>query len=258
MIRTAGIVLTILSVLTTFGIANAGDTDFDHPLDAHLTDSYTEDLGALLERKYIRVLTTFNRTNFFLSGGKLHGCEYALFKITKKSLNKRITRKDLQIVFEFIPLARDRLIPGLIDGHGDIAAAGLTITPGRQKQVAFSNPYWTGIDEVLVSHRAAAPIRDITALSGERIIVRPSSSYYESLLALNQQLKVRGKVPVNIVPADEDLETEDIFELAKSGAITRKVCDSHKEPSWETSISRPTMGSKLGSTIRWMVVRDNS
>ncbi len=237
MIRIIAAVLTFLLWTAAFPAARAQDADTSHPLDAHLAERYAEDMDALLERKYIRVLTTYNRTNFFLARGMLRGFEYALLKEYQKTLNKGITRRELQVVFEFIPVSRDRLIPDLVDGYGDIAAAGLTVTPERCKQVDFTAPYLTGIDEVLVMHRAVAPIRDAAELSGNSVFVRRSSSYYESLLAFNQRLAAQGKRPVKIVRADEILETEDILELVNSGAIGLTVCDSHIANAWAEILS---------------------
>ncbi len=257
MIRTLAVLLTIFFWLALFAPARAQEADNSHPLDAHLTDSYSEDLDGLLKRKYIRVLTTYNRTNFFLDRGKLRGFEYALLRQYQKALNKGVTRRELQIVFEFIPVARDRLIPDLVEGYGDIAAAGLTITPERQKQVDFTTPYVTGIDEVLVTHKAVTPIQDITALSAHSVFVRPSSSYHESLLALNRRLSAQGLWPVKIVPADENLETEDILELVNSGAIARTVCDSHIAAAWaEILTDIRVVGDvtfRKGGDIAWAV-----
>ncbi len=253
------IVALLIILLATPSVApvQAQETEADHPLDAHLADQYQEDLDALLERKYVRILTTYNRTNFFLAGGKPRGFEYALLRQYQKSLNAAITRRHLQVVFEYIPVARDRLIPMLLDGYGDIAAAGLTITSQRRKQVDFTDPYWTGIDEVLVSHNASTPIGAADGLSDERVFVRMSSSYYESLMALNQQLTGQGKAPVRIELADENLETEDILELVNSGAISRTICDSHIAGAWTTVFTdiRVDNGAILrqGADIAWAV-----
>ena len=257
MIRTITALLTIVFCLIAFAPVRAQDSAASHPLDSHLTESYAEDLDALLERKYIRVLTTYNRTNFFLARGRLHGFEYALLRQYQKALNKKTTRREIQIVFEFIPVSRDRLIPDLVDGYGDIAAAGLTVTPKRREQVDFTNPYLTGIDEVLVVHKAIAPIQDIAALSGHSVFVRRSSSYYESLLALNRQLIAQGRRPVKIVLADEDLETEDILELVNSGAIARTVCDSHIANAWADILTDIRVNGEVtvrkGGDIAWAV-----
>ncbi len=257
MIRTITALLTIVFCLIGFAPVRAQDAAASHPLDSHLTESYTEDLDALLRRKYIRVLTTYNRTNFFLAQGKLHGFEYALLREYQKALNKKTTRREIQIVFEFIPVSRDRLIPDLVDGYGDIAAAGLTVTPKRREQVDFTRPYLTGIDEVLVVHKSVAPIQDIAALSGHSVFVRRSSSYYESLLALNRQLIAQRMQPVKIVLADEDLETEDILELVNSGAIARTVCDSHIAAAWADILTDIRVNGKVtfrrGGDIAWAV-----
>lgn len=212
--------------------AAAQGADVSHPLDAHLTERYTGDLGTLRERKYIRVLTAYNRTNFFLENGRLHGFEYALLQAFQKHLNKSVSRKELRIILEFIPVSRGRLIPDLVDGYGDIAAAGLTVTPGREERIDFTDPYLTGIDEVLVMHSSLPPVHDAVDLSGQRILVHPSSSYHDSLLTLNRQLERQGKPAVRIIRADENLETEDILELVNSGAVGRTVCDSHIADLW--------------------------
>jgi membrane-bound lytic murein transglycosylase MltF len=229
----------------------------DHPLDAHLGERYTEDLDDLLERKYVRVLTTYNRTNFFLARGKLRGFEYGLLKKYQASLNKKISRRDLQIVFEFIPVARDRLLSGLVDGYGDIAAAGLTITPQRQDQVRFTRPYLTDIDEVLVTHSSEPSLKAISDLSGKAVFVRPSSSYHESLLTLNRQLAEQRLAPVSIIPADENLETEDILELVNTGAVTRTICDSHIATVWAGLLKNirvhPELAVRKDGHIAWAV-----
>ncbi|MBC2712905.1 MAG: lytic transglycosylase F [Desulfosarcina sp.] len=261
MTRIIAAVLTIFLWLVAFAPARAQDADASHPLDVHLTESYAEDLDGLLERKYIRVLTTYNRTNFFLARGKPRGFEYALLKEYQKALNKDVTRKEIQIVFEFIPVSRDRLIPDLVDGYGDIAAAGLTVTPERQKRVDFTTPYLTGIDEVLVTHKAVSPIRGVAGLSGHSLFVRQSSSYYESLLALNRQLVAKGTRPFKIILADENLETEDILELVNSGAIACTVCDSHIANAWAEILTDIRVYGDVtfrkGADIAWAVRKTN-
>jgi membrane-bound lytic murein transglycosylase MltF len=261
MTRITATALALLFWAAAFTPEDVRATADSHPLDAHLAESYTGDLDDLLERRYIRVLTTYNRTNFFLAQGKPRGFEYALLKEYQKTLNKEITRKEIQIVFEFIPVSRDRLIPDLVAGYGDIAAAGLTVTPKRKKRVDFSNPYWTGIDEVMVTHKATAPIPDAAGLAGLDVFVRPSSSYHESLLALNRKLRAQGKRPVRIVRADENLETEDILELVNSGAIDRTICDRHIADAWARVLSdiriHDNVTVRQGANIAWAVRKTN-
>ncbi|MDY6903474.1 MAG: transporter substrate-binding domain-containing protein [Thermodesulfobacteriota bacterium] len=249
----------LLAIIITATVSFAEDTPH-HPLDTHLSETYTEDLPALRERKYIRVLTTMNRTSFFLAGGRAHGFEYELLKEYEKFLNKDIRSGELKITLEFIPVARDQLLPGLVEGQGDIAAAGLTITEKREKKVDFTRPYLTGVEELLVTHKSIAAPEHPEGLSGKQVFVRPSSSYYESLTALNEQLKKARKKPVKIMAADENLETEDILELVNTGAIRRTICDSHIARVWSTVLPdiRVNEDVKLrtGGRIAWAVPDD--
>ncbi len=242
------------------GAAAAAQASESHPLDAHLTESYTEDLPGLLKRKYVRVLTTLNRTNFFLAGGKARGFEYALLKEYEKFLNRGLKRRELKVTVEFIPVARDRLLSGLVQGFGDIAAAGLTVTERRKERVDFTRPYLTGVDELLVTYRKTAAPESAEGLSGKRVFVRKSSSYYESLAALNRRLEKKGRRPVKIVAADENLETEDILELVNTGAIERTVCDSHIAAIWSEVLSGIRVRQKIkfrrGGRIAWAVRKD--
>jgi len=251
-----GIVIGFLSI----GWANSDDP-LHHPLDAHLSDTYTDDLPGLLEKKYLRVLTTMNRTNFFLAGGKAHGYEYALLKEYEKYLNQRIKRRELRMTLEFLPVSRNQLLPDLINGNGDIAAAGLTVTENRRKRVDFTQPYLTGINELLVSHEDVTAPETAMDLSAKEVFVRKSSSYYESLTTLNQELKRKNMRPVKIVEADENLETEDILELINTGAIHRTVSDSHIADIWSDVLHHIRVHEDIvlrrGGTIAWAVRKNN-
>jgi membrane-bound lytic murein transglycosylase MltF len=232
-----------------------------NPLASHFSEKYTDDLNVLLKKKYIRVLTTFNRTNFFLSEGKLYGHEYSLLKEYEKSLNMGVKKGELRIVLEFKPVSRDRLVSGLVEGYGDIAAAGLTITPTRLKEADFTDPYLTGIDEVVITHKGGPKIRAAEDLSGREVFVRESSSYYESLVSLNRRLLNLEKRPVEIIKADEDLETEDILEMVNAGAIEITLSDSHIAGIWSKVLKNLQVHRKVtlrsGIQIAWMVRKNN-
>jgi len=231
------------------------------PLASHLRQRYTDDLDGLLRRRYVRVLTTFNRTNFFIAGGKQYGFEYSLLRDYEKFLNRKIKRKDLRVVLEFIPVARDRLLPMLMEGYGDIAAASLTVTPARLSKVDFTIPYLHGIDEVVVAHRDVKGLRSVYDLAGRKVYVRKSSNYYESLIRLNTMLREKGLRPVEIVTADETLETEDILELVNSGAVGITISDSHIAGIWskifkDLRVYR-TLAIRKDTKIAWAVRKNN-
>lgn len=231
------------------------------PVDSHLSKKYTKDLDGLLRRNYVRVLTTFSKTNFSVIDGRFFGLEYDLLKGYEKFLNKGKTKKELRTVFEFIAVSRDRLIPDLVGGYGDIVAANLTITPEREAIADFTTPYLTGVNEVVVTHKGVAAPAHVTDLSGREVFVRESSNYYQSLQSLNRALGKMGKKPVKIVKADEDLETEDILELVNTGAVTTTICDSHIAKIWSGVLPNIAVHSGVivreGTKIAWMVRKDN-
>lgn len=230
-------------------------------LGEHLSTSYMDDLPGLIEKRYIRVLTTLNRTNFYVANGQPVGFEYELLKGYEKFLNANISDKNLQIVFEFIPVDRDELIPKLIHGYGDIAAAGLTITKQRNKQVDFTNPYLSGVAEVVVGRKKDTPLETVSDLSGRKVAVRQSSSYFQSLKRLNQEFRRQGLAPVNIVTLSEELETEDILEMVNAGALPLTVADSHIAAAWKEVLPSLAVYDNIklreGGNIAWMVRKSN-
>ncbi len=230
-------------------------------LGTHLSRTYTDDLEGLLERRYIRVLTVFNRTNFFISNGRFLGFEYELIKDYQEHLNKNLPTGELRVVADFLICPRDSLIEKLRAGYGDIVAAGMTVTPGRRELVDFTIPYLTGIDEVVVANRDAELPPNLEGLAGQEVFVRKSSSYYESLASLNMLLDLWGMKPVKIVEADEDLETEDILEMVNSGVVEITICDSNIAEIWSEIMDRLVVRSDLklreDIEIAWMVRKDN-
>ena len=232
-----------------------------HPLNFHHSYRYKDDLNGLMERRHIRVLTSLNKTNFFLQKGNIHGFEYEQLKGYEKFLNRGIQKKELKIVLEFIPLNRDELIPKLVAGYGDIVAAGLTVTEQRRRQADFTMPYLTGIDEVVVTHRSASKPNTIEELAGRKVFVRKSSSYYESLRVLNQKLKKSGRQAVHIIAADETLETEDILELVNAGLMEVTVSDSHLARIWsgvyQNLVVCENVKLRSGGKIAWMIRKDS-
>ena len=227
------------------------------PVDTHLSKRYTKDLDGLLKRHYIRVLTTLSKTNFSVIDGRFFGLEYDLLREYEKFLNRGKRPDELRVVLEFIPVGRDQLIPKLVEGYGDIVAANLTVTPEREAVADFTDPYLTGIDEVVVTHRGVPAPTRITDLSGREVFVRESSNYYQSLQSLNRALAKMGMKPVKIVRADESLETEDILELVNAGAVKMTLCDSHIAALWAgvfpNIVVHDDVAVRRGTKIAWMV-----
>jgi membrane-bound lytic murein transglycosylase MltF len=188
------------------------------------------DLDGMVERRVIRVLTVQSPINYFVDKGRELGITYESARAFEKHLNEALGNKLITVHVIMIPVARDELIPRLLKGEGDIAAAMLTITPERRKQVDFSDPVAKDISEVLVTGPAAAPAPRPEDLAGREVHVRATSSYAEHLKALSARLVAQGLAPIQIVDADEILEDGDILEMVNAGLMPATVVDRPREP----------------------------
>ncbi len=224
-------------------------------------DIRTDDLDKILEGRIIRVLVTYNRTNFFLRDGKPRGFEWELLTEYEKTLNKGRSRKEFGTTMIFLPVSREQLIPYLKEGKGDIAAASLTVTEARQKEVAFSEPYLTNVSEILVLNKSVTGIKTIEDLAGRKVYVMKGSSYQEHLGDLNEGFEQAGKPLIEIVGLGHHLETEDILELVNSGVADITVTDEYLAELWSNVLPnivlRKDLAIKTGNSIGWCVRKNN-
>jgi membrane-bound lytic murein transglycosylase MltF len=210
-----------------------------------LTQPWKGDLDGMIERRVIRVLTVYGLGRYFLDGPEEKGFTYEMFKQYEKSLNKEQKTGPLKIHVLFVPVARDQLIPGLLAGRGDIASAGMTITSERSELVDFSNPMSKKVQELLVTGPSAPEINSLDDLSGQRVDVRVSSSYHDSLQTLSQQLQDAGKDGIDIRAISEALEDEDLLEMVNAGLLPWVVVDSYKAGVWKDVFDKLTVREDL-------------
>jgi len=228
---------------------------------SEITKPWTGDLDGMTERRLIRVLTAFSKTQYFIDRGTPRGTAYDQGRLLEDELNKTLASGHMKLQVQFIPLSRDELIPGLLEGKGDIVMADLTMTPERQKVVDFVDPWIAGVDEIVVTRPGGPDIATVDDLSGKKVFVRESSSYYQSLLKLNTRLTSEGKAPVTLTPAPEELEDEDLMEMANAGLVDILVVDNHKawfwQRVWPAMKLHPTVTVRSGGEIAW-AIRKNS
>ena len=113
-----------------------------------------------------------------------------------------------------------------------MVAAMVTVTPEREKLVAFSNPTRTNVNEVVVTGPGGPAIASMDDLAGQEVFVRKSSSYHASLIALNEQFKARGKPAVVITLAPEVFEDDDVLEMVNAGLVPITVVDDFLADFW--------------------------
>jgi membrane-bound lytic murein transglycosylase F len=173
-------------------------------------------LQEIVKSGYIRVLTRNNDTSFFIYRGHRMGFDY---EVGKKLAQKLGIRVDMIITNGW-----QEMLPALLKGEGDVIAAEFTVTPERQKQVLFADP-WGHTREVIVWKDGSPPLKTAEDLAGKDIHVRKGSSYYQSLLALNEKLKAAGKPEAIVKFVSEDDETDTILAAVSKGEYVYTIAD---------------------------------
>ncbi len=135
---------------------------------------WTGDLDGMIERRQIRILTTYSKTGYFVDKGTQRGLVYDIFQQFEDSLNKKLNNKNVRVHVVFKPVAHDDLIPALLDGRGDIVAASTLVTEWRREQVDFTNPTRSNVSLIVVTGPGAPPMKGIKDLAGKEVYLRLS------------------------------------------------------------------------------------
>ena len=225
-------------------------------------EKWTGDLPEIQQkRRGVRVLVSYSKTNFFVARGRPRGFEYELLHEYERVINREVGKKGIKTKVVFVAVPFDQLIPALLEGRGDIAAAGLTITPEREELVAFTNPYLINVKEIIVTSKKAGDLKTSGDLAGRRVHVVSGSSYVEHLERLNQELMKKGLRSIDIVQVDKNLEAEDVLEMVHAGIFEVTVVDHHIAELWSsvltTLVLRRDIVINSGGTIAWAVRKEN-
>ena len=202
---------------------------------------FTGDFDEMVKRRSIRAGVVFNRTHYFIDKGQERGLAFESLKNFETELNGRLKTGNLKVHVVMVPMTRDQLYPALSSGKVDLVAAMVTVTPEREKLVAFSTPTRTNVSQVVVTGPGAPPIAALDNLAGQEVFVRKGSIYAESLAGLNAQLKKRGKPEVVIADAPEVLEDEDVLEMVNAGLTPITVVDDYMAEFWSTVFTSLTV-----------------
>jgi membrane-bound lytic murein transglycosylase MltF len=226
-----------------------------------ITRPWTGDLDAMVERRLIRILTVYSKTFFFVDKGTQRGIVHDVGRRLEDEVNRQLKTKHLRVNVAFVPVSRDELLPALVAGRGDIAAANLTITPERLQTVDFIDPWTADVNEIVVTGPHSPPIASLDDLAGKEVFVRRSSSYHENLVKLNATFKSQGKVAMTLTPAPETLEDEDLLEMLNAGLVKVVVVDDHKAQFWKQVFPQltlhPDVAVHTGGEVAWAVRKDS-
>ena len=126
----------------------------------------------------------------FLRGQEIAGIDVEICRAVAKKLNRPFKAETVDF---------DSVIPAVISGKADLAAAGITVTEDRKKNVDFSIPYVkTGI---VVIYKKSNPFKNIEQLKGKKIGVQGGTTSETFVLEQLKQEPERSKSPAEAVAA---------------------------------------------------------
>lgn len=229
----------------------------------NLTRSWTGDLDGMLKNRVIRVLVLPSKIMYWMDKGKKSGLNYELMMLFEKEINKRYPPKNkhLKTRILFIPVSKDRLIPALLEGRGDIAVADISITPRRKKKIDFSIPFASHINAIAVTGNKYSLLDNVSNLSEKEVYVHHSSSYHEYLEKMNFYFTEAGMAPIKIKKIPEQLRDEEIIEMLNAGLIQITIMDDYQAKLWskvyKQIVLHPNIVLKENDEFAWMI-RKNS
>ena len=233
------------------------------PLIKKVLEKNTADLDMMLKNQTIRVLVVNSKAFYGIQKGKKYGVYHDAIVELEKQINKNYPNKNKHIKTKLIPVpvTREFLIPALNAGYGDMAMSDNTITKRREGQISFTEPFASGINEILVSNSSIKGIESFEDLSGKEVFVKPSMSYLDSLIQVSETLVQKGYDPIKIRALPEELESEDILELIDSGLIGITIMDDYKAKMWATVYKKLTLHKEVtfreNSELGIMLRKDN-
>ncbi len=189
----------------------------------------------MIERRFVRVLTVYSKTTFFVDKGSQLGLVPDSFQLFEDDLNKKLNDQERPRPRHLRAGGRRRSHPGARStGRGDIVAAGKLATAWRKEQVDFANATRTGISSIVVTGPGVPPIASVHDLSGKEVYLRASDVSAQNVARVQRPSSPRpGKPPVRIKPAPEVLSDEDLLEMVNAGLAPMTMVDDYVAEFWK-------------------------
>lgn len=168
-------------------------------------------LEQIRERGELRVVTRYAATTYSIGPDGPQGPEFDLVRGFADELGVTLVVETVDAVSE--------VVPRLLSGEADLAAAGLSMTDSRREFVDFGHPY-ASVDMYLIYKLGTGRPRSIEDLAGSTIEVVAGSSHADMLAALAKHY------PKLEWTENGDVEVVDLLEKVATGEIDYTVADS--------------------------------
>ena len=170
-------------------------------------------LDQIKQRGELNVLSRYSHTSYYKKGEHYAGLEYDLAQLFAQQLGVK-----LNII---IPDNLSNMLHLLERRHADIAAAGLTVTPEREKFLIFG-PVYQEVTQQLIYRQGNRRPKNLPALSGSLFEVVADSSHVEQLK--QHQLEA----PSLQWDENKQLDSSHLLELVQLEMIDYTIADSNE------------------------------
>ena len=221
----------------------------------------TGDLDEMVKRQNIRALVLLSPISFFYDRAQPRGIVYEALEALQSFTNQKLKAGTLKVEVTFLPMAPAQVEAALTEGLGDLIAYGITITPEREKRVAFSTPIEKGVTQIIVTGSSFGPVSTIEGLSGKEVYVNPLTTYYPNLQKMNESLEKAGKKPIVIQAADKNLTDDDLVQMVNAGLIPATVTTKQRAELWSKVLDHiephPELVVASGGQLAWVMRKNN-
>ena len=230
---------------------------FEHPAlqEQLIYERWHGDLAGIVERRILRVLVAPNKLGFYFDGSQIHGALYEFCREFERFLNQKLHTGSLAIHLVFIPVGRDRLLPKLAEGYGDLVATMMVTSGQPPYAVDFTDPLYDDARAVIVSGPGEQLSR-LEDLSGRNVYYFSNTIPFETLRRLSEDLQRDRKPPIHLTAAAPDLQIEDVLEMVNAGLVPMTVAEDKIAQYWARVLPRLKIHSQMvvaASPLAWSV-----
>ncbi len=179
--------------------------------------------ATVVKKDNVITFVTMNSPNtYFVTGdNEFAGLEYDLAKLFVKDLNNDAEFKGAQLKL-IVAHHIDQVLPTVLNGKADIAAADISVTEVRKKRINFTIPY-QDVQQQVVYNKAInkkSP-KNFKDLVGSNITVPAGTSFVDRLS------KLREQEPSLKWEERDNANSEKLISEVASGDIEYTIADSH-------------------------------
>ena len=200
-----------------------------------------------LKKDTLTAVLSNDITSYFIYRGEPRGFEYEMLHLFAEENN-------LQLDIEVVPEIRD-VLHTLRSKHVDVAAANLTITEERKKDLEFTHPLIRTRQVLVQRDTKDSVVTDPLNLENQTIHVPPQTSYYQRLVNFRNESGIFFFIDTTLA----ETSTETSIRLVSEGELDYTISDENlakihsrffNDLNIETAIS-------LNQNIAWAVNKEN-